>query len=59
MLERLKSLFRPRGPEIEYERQGEPESTLLPAGPLTGTTPTLTRRDEVTPDATTDNNERS
>ncbi len=59
MLERLKRLLRARGPEIEYERQGEPESTLLPTGPLTGTTPTIAPRDEVAPDATTNDDERS
>jgi len=59
MLKRLKSLFRPRGPELEYERQGEPESTVLPAGPTTGTTPTLAPMDDPAADAKTGDDERS
>jgi hypothetical protein len=57
MLERLKSLFRSREPEIEYERQGEPESTVLPAGPITGTTPAMTVEDPAG-DAKTDDDAR-
>ena len=52
MLERLKSLFRSKGVEVEYERQDEVEP-LRPAGPPSGQVPPAVPLDNPAADAKT------
>jgi hypothetical protein len=39
LLEKLKSLFRGRGPEVEYRSQTDEGPVVVPAGPPTGQIP--------------------
>jgi hypothetical protein len=58
MLERLKSLFRPRGVEVEYEHEpGGP--AVAPAGPPTGQIPPVAPVDDPAADLKTADDDRS
>jgi hypothetical protein len=57
VLERLKSLFRPRGVEVEYEAQPDVGPGVVPAGPPTGQIPPVAPVDDPAADAKTGDNE--
>jgi hypothetical protein len=59
MLERLKSLFRPRGVEVEYEGAHQPGPVVVPAGPPTGQIPPGAPVDDPEAETKTADEERS
>jgi hypothetical protein len=59
VLERLKSLFRRRGPEVEYRSQADQGPVVIPAGPPSGQMPPVAPVDDPLADTKTGDAERS
>jgi hypothetical protein len=59
VLRKFKSLFRGRGPEVEYRSQTDEGPVVVPAGPPTGQMPPVAPAGEPGAEATTGDDERS
>jgi hypothetical protein len=59
VLERLKSLFRRGGPEVEYKSQADQGPVVVPAGPPAGQIPPVAPVDDPLADTKPADDERS
>jgi hypothetical protein len=59
VLERLKSVFRPREPEVEYQSQADQGPVVVPAGPPAGQIPPVAPIDDPVAETKTGDGERS
>jgi hypothetical protein len=59
VLEKLKSVFRGRGREVEYRAQTDGGPVVVPAGPPTGQIPPVAPVDDPGADAKTGDDKRS
>jgi hypothetical protein len=59
VLERLKSVFRRRGPEVEYKSQADQGPVVIPAGPPAGQIPPVAPVDDPLADTEPADDERS